>query len=360
MPPSKPKRNHAIDLIKGMATLMVCYHHARGKGILPDYLLAFVRMAVPLFVMCTSYFYIDTTKKRKEGKQIKKYLMIALQMAGIYILLDYGTALIQDNFFSYLKECVTWENLKLFILYNDPIHANHSWYMWAMIYVLLLVWTFPFLWKNSISRILLILPTALALPMLSKVLRIARFGISTSCYRNFLMPVFAYFILGIFCREHMDDIKKMPTKIWALFTGMFSLFLFIEKTIFYLKGNNIATGTYFSLLPLAFCTFCLCQSYEGKNKLGQIIENFGKKYSLYFYILHPVFIRIEKKVFQMDTPQQYLGFVFVVITTCAASVLCFHFRKSFWAWMKKRKDGSPKKLAVLPIQRKYKKGENCF
>ena len=308
---------------------MVCYHHSRGKGLVPDYLLAYVRMAVPLFVMCTAYFYKDTVKKHRERVQIKKYLMIALQMAGIYILLDYGIAMFHGRVIPYFLECLTWENLKLFLLYNDPVHANHSWYMWAMIYVLLLIWWLPILWKNRISRVLLILPTALALPLLSKVLRIARFGIPSSSYRNFLMPVFAYFILGIFCREHMDDIKKIPTKIWVLFTGMFSLFLLLEKTIFYLKGNNIATGTYFSLMPLAFCTFCLCQSYEGGNKLGQMLENFGKKYSLYFYILHPVFIRLEKKIFQMDSSQQYLGFVFVAVMTLFASVLTYQCRQTW-------------------------------
>lgn len=87
----KKQRYASLDILKTVAAFMVCYQHSCGSGTLSGYLLAVSRIAVPLFVMITAFFYQDTCKNRHEGKQILRFIKIALEMFVIYFIVDLGS-----------------------------------------------------------------------------------------------------------------------------------------------------------------------------------------------------------------------------------------------------------------------------
>lgn len=66
----KPRSN-SIDVLKGIAALLVCYQHAYGTYGISDYILAISRIAVPLFVMITGFFYYSSMAGATR-KHIKK------------------------------------------------------------------------------------------------------------------------------------------------------------------------------------------------------------------------------------------------------------------------------------------------
>ena len=66
-------RSISIDALKGFAALLVCYQHAYGTYGISGYILAISRIAVPLFVMITGFYYCSIVDKHKEKVQIKKF-----------------------------------------------------------------------------------------------------------------------------------------------------------------------------------------------------------------------------------------------------------------------------------------------
>ncbi len=81
------------------------------------------------------------------------------------------------------------------------------------------------------------------------------------------------------------------------------------------------SGSYFFSMPLAIAVFGIALSSCWKNKVFAVIATFGRKYSLIFYIIHPLFSRIEYKIFDMNSLQQYLGYIFVVLGSLTFSIL---------------------------------------
>lgn len=318
----KPRSN-SIDVLKGIAALLVCYQHAYGTYGISDYILAISRIAVPLFVMITGFFYYSTVNKHREIIQIKKFTRIAVEMVFLYFFIDSIKNIFTGQVISYWNKCFNLLNIVRFALLNDPIHADHSWYMWAMIYILVFAWKFSNLWKHKSVRRSIIMLTCFGLPFLSKYIFLvdANANIDPDLYRNFLIPIAAYFFLGIECWEKKEKIRKVGTANWILVATISMVCIFLEKYILSALEIDRLSGSYFFSMPLAIAVFGIALSSCWKNKVFSVIATFGRKYSLIFYIIHPLFSRIEYKIFDMNSLQQYLGYIFVVLGSLMFSIL---------------------------------------
>lgn len=316
-------RSKSIDLLKGIAALLVCYQHACGTYGMAEYILAFSRVAVPLFVMITGYFYCSTVKKHQELVQIKKFVRIAIEMVLLYFLIDSAGHLLTGNIFEYWHKSFTLDNVIRFLIFNDPIHADHSWYMWAVIYVLILAWKVPSLWNNKNIRNVVIALTLFGLPFFSKYIYFINHDIilEPCLYRNFLIPIVAYFFLGILCWEKRKLIVEIGTKKWGALVVLSLLFICIEKFVLSAYQVDRSSGSYFFTMLLAISMFGMSLCFCSNNKILDVVAHFGRKYSLTFYVIHPLFTRIEFKIFDMQTSQQYLGYFFVVICSLVISIL---------------------------------------
>lgn len=316
-------RSNSIDALKGIAALLVCYQHAYGTYGISTYILAISRIAVPLFVMVTGFFYYSIIKKHQEIKQIKKFIRIAVGMVLFYFLFDSVKSFFTGKVIDYWISCFSTLNILKFILLNDPVHADHSWYMWAVVYILVFVWKFPNIWKNKKIRRCIIILTCCGLPFFSKYIFLINSdpNVDPDLYRNFLIPIAAYFFLGIECWKNKSKIKKVGTSKWILLALIFMLCIFIEKYILSVLKIDTLSGSYFFSMPLTIAVFGIALSCHWKNNLIMWIARFGRKYSLIFYIVHPLFSRVEYKIFNMNSMQQYLGYIFVVFASLSISVL---------------------------------------
>ena len=90
-------RSNSIDVLKGIAALLVCYQHVYGTYGISDYILAISRIAVPLFVMITGFFYYSIVNKHREIIQIKKFTRIAVEMVLLYFFIDSIKIFLQDR-----------------------------------------------------------------------------------------------------------------------------------------------------------------------------------------------------------------------------------------------------------------------
>ncbi|MBO5192385.1 MAG: acyltransferase [Bacteroides sp.] len=320
-------RNVSIDLLKGIAALLVCFQHACGEGLLSEFLLSISRVAVPLFVMTTAYMYYDTVEKGREVKQIIRFVKIAIQIVAFYFLLDIVYQLVSHHIVDYLQTLINPSAIKNFFVFNDPIPGEHSWYMWAMVYVLGIMYFVPGLYRNKTIRNTIAIVSVLSSVLISKYyIVISSQAHSALLYRNFLIPVMGYFCLGISIRE-FEKKRKISKNILIVTMIIAIVCLFVEKTLFLKVGVDRTSGWYLLTPALAVFIFEVILQSEPVNGIGRLIAEFGEKYSLLFYILHPFFVKIEVRIFDMNGWQQIIGILFVYIASVVASIVI---RKKIW------------------------------
>lgn len=314
-------RNVSIDLLKGIAALLVCFQHACGEGVLSGFLISIARIAVPLFVMTTAYMYCDTVEKGREVKQIMRFIKIAIQMVAFYLLVDVAYQLVSHRIGVYMQTLTTLGAIRNFFVFNDPIPGDHSWYMWAMVYVLSIMYFVPSLYRNKVIRSAIAIVSILSSVFISKYYFVIFLQEpSILLYRNFLVPVMGYFCLGISIREFEKE-RKTSKKILIITTIIASVCLFAEKTILLKAGLDRMSGWYLFSPVLAVLVFEVILQIRPVNGIGRIIAKFGEKNSLLFYILHPLFVKVEVRIFDMNGWQQIIGILFVYIASFIASIV---------------------------------------
>ena len=314
-------RIYSLDALKTIAAFLVCYQHARGSGIISGYILSFAVIAVPIFMMLTGFMYEDIVKRGNEKKQIFKFLKIAIEMELLWIAINVFTYSVKHHLGDFLSQYAQPNNMIGFIFFNDPVAADHGWYIWAVLYALIIVYFFPRVIYSTRIKWSIILGGELFLVLCGKYSPLV-LGIDIPSYitRNFLGEGLPFLLMGTEIRKWYDK-GNMPTKkkVTTLFV-ISVILLIIEKSLLLLSGNE---GTREScIMTPIIATIVICYFLVDKNVNKQsVLSKIGLKYSLIIYIIHPLFVRIEKKVIPMDTWMQYIGVVAVFLMALLTAVM---------------------------------------
>lgn len=70
------QHNFSIDIVKTFAALLVICIHTGYPSVVGDYVVAFCRVAVPLFLLVSGYYYQNIIDKKKIATYCKKILRI--------------------------------------------------------------------------------------------------------------------------------------------------------------------------------------------------------------------------------------------------------------------------------------------
>jgi len=189
-----------------------------------------------------------------------------------------------------------------------------------MVYVLIIVYAIPSVYKNKKLRAFLMLSSILLQVGVSKYSFLFTSQVpSVLLYRNFLVPVIGYFLLGISIRECSK--RNVDKKIAVCGFVVAVILLFIEKTILWRLGAERSSGTYLMSVFVSFFTFILILNREPTTKVEKLITTFGREYSLIFYIIHPQFVKFETRLFNMSNLQQMIGIAFVYTASLISSII---------------------------------------
>ena len=313
------KQLYQIDALKGVAALLVCFQHAAGTGFVSGYLLAISRIAVPVFMIITGFLYQNVRERRKENSQIFKYAKIALFMFLIYFIYECMLHLVRKDILLYFYETFSLKGLRDFLLFNKPYAADHSWYLWAMIYSLLILKAFPPIFENNrVRRVTLIVTLCMQLIFGKYALVFWGREYSSIITRNIWFVGLPYVLIGIGMKKEYERMKDMP---WAILSVAFIVLNCLERFILICLNVNAARDSYISTVFLAVAVFMLFYQSNRFKQQSKLVE-FGALYSLPFYILHPFFVKIEVRVFNMNSLWQYVGVAFVIGGTMATIFLC--------------------------------------
>ena len=154
--PAKPRRYAGLDILKTICAFLVVAIHARFPGDFGSYTVAVARVAVPVFLMITGFFYKGTQERGREKKQIVKILKLVVWSSVIFFVMLLGFNAAAGKAGQYIRETFTLKKLYEFVVFNASMFSDHLWYLGAILYVLLIVWGLFKAFPNGAKKILYI------------------------------------------------------------------------------------------------------------------------------------------------------------------------------------------------------------
>lgn len=323
------KRNFGLDFLKFICAFMVICIHANPPGLLDAALTSVSRVAVPIFLMITGYYYTAAVQKNKQTKQIIKIAKLALFANLVYLVFDIFINLLKKiSIGETLAELFSLRSLAKFILLNESPFGVHLWYLGALLYALIIV----FLWEKKWDRRKLypIVPVLLLADIVFGKYSLLLFGNSIPyiLLRNFLFVGLPYFLLGDMLFVYKP---KFTTKKLAIGAAVFTVTTILERLILTLTDLNAERDHYISSTFLAVCLFLLaiqCGNDYSAKWYKQLCF-YGAEFSLIIYIIHPMIIQIMNKIIHtvssrievIDTVYRFIEPIFILVLSVAAAYL---------------------------------------
>lgn len=137
------RRNSTLDVIKGIAAIMVVFIHVQFPGIIGRVVNNLAAFAVPLFFMVSGYF-SSNVKKEKISRSIKHIVALILFAYTINLVRIF----FQKNFnigntILYLKEITTDKmHIIRFFLINETYISGVAWFLFALLYCYVVYYLF--------------------------------------------------------------------------------------------------------------------------------------------------------------------------------------------------------------------------
>ena len=307
------KENDFINSIKLIAALFVVTIHAPVWGSLGPVVVVLSRFAVPFFFAVSGRFLLldretgtclkETSEIReKVGRRLKKLLITTAIVYFIYTLYSLWFHFFVTKEVSSLSE---WFSMKFnpfearaFFLFNsgrfiyDGSYVfDHMWFLFALIYIYLLIWIFaPFLrkcykWLSIALLILLFIGEVLQI-----VYPIQPFGISIVTWyvlRNWLFVGLPFVLIGIWFGDYVDAKKGVSGNI-----GLSCLAVGIILTIVEVVLGNVIPSREVYLSSVFYVIGLLFLSECPNIPVSHILSLLGKKASSNIYYFHVLVIAV--------------------------------------------------------------------
>ena len=165
--------------------------------------------------------------------------------------------------------------------------------------------------KWAIASIPILLTISLAFGKYSLLLFDNTFNIIL--FRNFIFVGLPYTMMGFFVGKSQKNAKKITKKFSFFLIMIFGTTSCIERYL--LQTNNImAKGDCF--ISTFFLSLSIFFFFIGMKSKKNVISDFGKKYALMIYIIHPVFIWLLKQINFTETANNCKSFIVFALSLC--------------------------------------------
>ncbi len=312
------KRDSAIDILKFVCAAFIVFLHTNWR--FSDELQSVTRFAVPCFFIISGYLLSDSGKIRQERLRhtFRRVLSITLWATLFFLIWDEGTQVVRTGALTLptANDIVKW------VAFNAPPWGFHLWYLYAYLYVLLIFMVVNkyHLWRLLYGLTPLLLLAGLAFGTYGNLLW--NWAMPYVCLRSFLFVGLPYFTIGTLLKQ-----QRRP-RCWArkqLLVGCIVLFVFTTylERLFLISTGSFTFQEYFlSTPPLAVSTFLFAIAF--RKSQPSFWSRFGEKYTLYIYILHPVFMLCCSALTDALQCQEAYSFVapLIVLTATCISIKC--------------------------------------
>jgi len=310
---------YSLDYIKGIACIFVVFMHCEFPGIMGIAVQTISRFCVPLFFMVSGYFCYQSVTRGINcnqwlyNKKVKHILKITINASLFYFVF----VIIQSLLFHNINWDVGLKDLSYFLVFNKPfIIASQYWFLFALLYVYFLYaiierlelvkYAYPFAAFMFVVYIIM-----------AQGMHLVGIYIPNMFYRNFLVEGFAFFMLGHWI--HKNQYTLCISNHILVFTIVITTLLCLLER--YLLGRDF--GVNIVTIPQVFCLFLYAVNNPRQHK--GVIQEVGKRYSMYVYILHPfVWHSLEYVYEYYDMQSNILALYVMPILVLFISLLLSH------------------------------------
>lgn len=335
-----------IDMIKAIACIFIILIHCKFPGKCGDVFQALARFGVPMFFAISGRFLLpDGTFEVKDIRRVMGRKIAALLKTTFFLWLFY-TVYSLLYFLNAGETVSTWFNEKfnlfeisrliLFnsgkIIYDYSSVFDHMWFMFALIYVYVLVFIFARFLRKWAPFLVVILTSFLFFGELLQVYYPIRpFDISISTWyvvRNWLFVGVPFTMLGFWLREKKDTfsiLKNRNAGICLVVLGIISTLA--EYCVWVVK--EVYFGSFLIVLGLL-----IIANTMGTDK-DNAVARFGRRLSANIYYIHVFaisFLSLLLDLFYPDVLGYDLYFwikpLLVIMFTIFISLLMYLFQSN--------------------------------
>jgi acyltransferase 3 len=313
------ERNYSFDLLKTLAAFLVVYIHTAivDSSIVLGVIKAIARIAVPLFLMISGYYYVMLCEKNSFWKHMRKILNMTIAFTFLYFVGACFLHVRNGDFVLFLSNRFTIKHLLVWIVLNVSYFGHHLWYMWAVLYALLFLWI--------VDRLNLRHVFYVSIPFLILANYALSFQAIALFYRNFLFIGIPYVGIGCLLYEYRNNIIKVfqtVTEMKLLAIILFLCFLQCVELFVYFKSNLLLSRDHY-LMTLPFCLslFGYAMAYPSRGK-DTCLSIIGERYSAYIYGFHIMLIPLVSYVLRylgLEVGYNYYISIFVFVFSLLVS-----------------------------------------
>lgn len=277
-------RNLSIDVGRFIASfLVVCLHTKFPIEILRPFVSDIAKIAVPFFFLVSGFYLFNDNDQKvllKIQKSLKKLIYIIIEVVIIYTILR----IVKEISLNIDLSAQKFE-LVPFLIFNDSNFTEHLWYLFAFLYVLLIL---KIIYKYNFSKYInYYLPFLISVHLFFSVWSRIE-GVNSGLLElNWFVTGLPFVIIGIIINKYFYLIFKIKNTTIIIYILIFSISVFVEHFLF---KKIIGRGPgVFSVFLLAVSSFIfLAKNPFIKSSFTQYFGNIGFKHSLNIYLYHVI------------------------------------------------------------------------
>lgn len=324
-----------IDFLKYICSFLVICIHMPFPNRLGVLFTPITRVAVPIFFIITGFFYTHIQSKHKTKQFIYKIFKLSVISNSVYFLIK---LIINRNLLiNFFDNIFNIKTLLKFAIFNESPFEIHLWYLGALFYVLIIVYFFES--KYDRKYLYPLIPILLLADLIfgKYSLLIFKQEFPYILVRNFLFVGLPYFLIGDLIYKNRDKIKKLDAKITIYAIYFFTFTTLAERICLGYFNINTTRDHYISttFLAIVIILFVLKLNFIPNNLLINKLSLWGCKYSMFIYIIHPLFIYIMNNIIRkVDTYSciniiyPYIGPFIILIISTLFSYICISLKKA--------------------------------
>ena len=334
------KRLNNVDALRIICAFCVICIHSDLSGTIGYLVIPICRVAVPIFLLISGFFYSSKKPKKDKKRQIVKIFKLIIVANILFFIFSICKAIYIGNLMEYLQQVFNYKSILKFIFLNESPFYGHLWYLNALLYTLVFVY---FIDKTKFRyKVYKLIPILLLCDLVfgKYSLVILQKEIPFLFVRNFIFVGIPYFLLGKYIGEKKEKLRKISVhKLFVCF-WIFIATTIIEKTILNYFEKNAVRDHYISTSFLAVTFFLMVINAKQLHR-NNILVILGKNYSLWIYIIHPIIIELLEKIFNNNI---YINYIIPFITLLISIIIIAICKKIFikinlkYTFLQKRKN----------------------
>ena len=313
------KENRAVNILKGIACILVVLNHYHGSGIAGDILYTLSHFGVPIFFLISGYYLYsgDRTLEKLPGK-IRHIAKLFVFHICLYIL-DFvteriflmGNVVRKDVVVKDILSYFTFNSLQKSLIWSETLFGAAQWFLIALLEGYVICWL---IYKLHVEKpienhgiwiaVLLFfvhIPVRILLLKAGFTEFLGEQVADSAFVRNVWFDALPFMFTGIWLRANgvPEIIANRSNRLPIVSAATLAVSigeLYITRS--FLGGVRVNSVLYFGTIFSVLSAFIwgICNPEGMKGRIGKCIEYIGKNLSMTVYFIHVIVATYSQEI----------------------------------------------------------------